>query len=50
MEYIISIPMDDGDEELLAFPDTENMYKFLDLLSETEKDISDIIIPQEGYV
>lgn len=50
MEYIISIPMEDGETEELAFPDTANMYMFLDLLSETADDISDVIIPEGGYV
>ena len=50
MEYIISIPMEDGEDEELCFPDTENMYGFLDLLSESGKDISNIIIPEGGLV
>ena len=50
MDYIISIPMDDGEDEELCFPDTENMYGFLNMLVEDGKDISEIIIPTEGYV
>ena len=50
MDYIITIPMEDGEDEQLCFPDTENMYGFLDLLSETGKDISKIIIPEDGLV
>jgi hypothetical protein len=50
MDYIISIPIDDGEDEEFSFPDTENMYGFLDLLSETGKDISDIIIPEGGLI
>jgi|TARA_B100000959_G_scaffold215806_1_gene227256 hypothetical protein len=50
MDYIITIPIEDGTEEELAFPDTENMYGFLNMLVEDGKDISEIIIPMEGYV
>ena len=34
MEYIITMMVEDGEEEMYGFPDTENMYKFLDMLSE----------------
>lgn len=50
MDYIISIPIEDGEDEELCFPDTENMYGFLDLLTESGKDISDIIIPEGGLI
>ena len=50
MDYIISIPMEDGEDEELCFPDTENMYGFLALLVEEGKDIEDIIIPEGGLV
>jgi hypothetical protein len=50
MDYIISIPIDDGEDEELCFPDTENMYGFLDMLSESGKDISDIIIPAGALI
>ena len=49
MDYIIGIPTETGDEEF-SFPDTENMYSFLALLSETGTDISEIIIPEGGLV
>ena len=50
MDYIISIPMEDGEDEELCFPDTENMYGFLNMLVEDGKDISEIIIPEGGLV
>jgi len=50
MDYIITIPMEDGEDEQYSFPDTENMYGFLDLLSRDGKDISNIIICEGGLV
>ena len=50
MDYIISMIVDDGEEEEFSFPDTENMYCFLHLLAEDGICIEDVILPQEGYV
>ena len=50
MEYIIEMMDEDGESEMYGFPDTENMYKFLDMLSEDGICIEDVILPQEGYV
>jgi len=51
-EYVISIPLADepGEFKDLSFPDTENMFNFLDLLVEHGKDISNIILPEGSLV
>jgi len=51
-EYVISIPLGDepGEFEELGFPDTENMYGFLDLLLEDGFDVSKIILPESSLV
>jgi hypothetical protein len=47
MNYIISIPIEEtGEVEQYGFPDTENMYGFLDLLVNDGFDISNIILPE----
>ena len=48
-DYVISIPLDDdpGEYDEVSFPDTENMYGFLNLLLEDGFDVSRIIL-QEG--
>ena len=50
MNYIITIPMEEEEDEQYWFPDTENMYGFLDLLTQEGKDISNIILPENGLV
>ena len=50
--YVISIPLDDESEEFeeLGFPDTKNMYGYLDLLLENGFDVSSIILPESSLV
>ena len=51
-KYMISIPLDDepGEYETLGFPDLDNMYGFLSLLSENGLDVSRIILPEGSLV
>jgi len=51
-EYVISIPLGDepGEFEEVSFPDTENMYGYLDLLLENGFDVSSIILPESSLV
>ncbi len=51
-KYVISIPLDDepGEFETLGFPDLDNMYGFLNLLSENGLDVSRIILPEGSLV
>ena len=51
-EYVISIPLGDEPGEFLeyCFPDTENMYGYLDLLLENGFDVSSIILPESSLV
>jgi hypothetical protein len=51
-EYVISLPLGDepGEFEEVSFPDTENMYGFLDLLLEDGFDVSKIILPESSLV
>ena len=51
-EYVISIPLADepGEFQDLGFPDTENMFRFLEMLVEHGKDISNIILPEGSLV
>ena len=51
-EYVISIPLGDepGEFEEVCFPDTENMYRYLDLLLEDGFDVSRIILPESSLV
>jgi len=51
-EYVISLPLGDepGEFQELSFPDTENMYGFLDLLLEDGFDVSSIILPERSLV
>ena len=50
--YVISIPLDDepGEFRECGFPDTENMYGFLDFLSNDGFDVSRIILPEDALV
>ena len=50
--YVISIPLDDepGEFQECGFPDTENMYGFLDFLSNDGFDVSRIILPEGALV
>ena len=43
--YTISLPLDDepGEFEEVSFPDTGNMYGFLDLLLEDGKDYENVV-------
>ena len=52
IKYVISIPLDDepGEYESLGFPDLDNMYGFLNLLSEDGLDVSRIILPENSLV
>ena len=52
IKYVISIPLDDepGEYETLGFPDLDNMYGFLNLLSEKGLDVSRIILPESSLV
>jgi hypothetical protein len=47
--YVISIPCSDepGETKEIGFPDTENLYNFLDYLQD-EFDISGIVLPKEA--
>ena len=52
VNYVISIPLDEesGEFQELGFPDTDNMYGFLDLLLEDGFDVSRIILPEGSLV
>ena len=52
IKYVISIPLDDepGEYESLGFPDLDNMYGFLNLLSEDGLYVSRIILPENSFV
>ena len=51
-DYVISIPLDDdpGEYDEVSFPDTENMYGFLNLLLEDGFDVSRIILPEGSLI
>ena len=49
-EIKVILPTNKGPIKEVSFPDTENMYGFLDLLLEDGFDVSRIILPESSLV